>query len=364
MWGKSAGRCNYCNKPLFFDDDTKFEFNTAYIAHIIAEKPSGPRGHATDSELLKEDISNLILLCDTHHRLIDKADIAGHTVERLRKMKAEHEARVAIQTETVDKGSHIILYGAKIGQHDSLLTWKNAHHAMTPYRYPADTEAIIIGLQNNSQTDAEESFWDLERKNLNRTFDRSVRRLITDGVIQHLSIFALAPQPLLIELGRLISDLRAADVYQPQREPTTWRWHDEHDNVDFNIIAPTEKKKNVALNISLSATIDNSRIYNVLSDDTSVWTITVASPHNDFLKTQKILSNFRSAARQVFAKIKDTHGHDTLLHVFPSMPVSAAIEFGRAWQPKADMEFVVYDENRISGGFNKTFTIQNKDFSN
>jgi hypothetical protein len=63
LWGKAAGRCQYegCGKPLWRDDLTQAEFNTAYIAHIIAEKPSGPRGDAVLSEKLGSDLSNSLL---------------------------------------------------------------------------------------------------------------------------------------------------------------------------------------------------------------------------------------------------------------------------------------------------------------
>jgi hypothetical protein len=44
---KAAGRCQYdaCGVPLWRDGLTQFEFNIAYIAHIVADKPDGPRGH-------------------------------------------------------------------------------------------------------------------------------------------------------------------------------------------------------------------------------------------------------------------------------------------------------------------------------
>lgn len=89
LWGKAAGRCQFrgCNKPLFVDALTKSEFNQAYIAHIVADKPSGPRGDAIRSDLLKDDISNLMLMCDEHHRLIDKKDVAGHPETLLLQMK-------------------------------------------------------------------------------------------------------------------------------------------------------------------------------------------------------------------------------------------------------------------------------------
>jgi hypothetical protein len=86
LWWKAAGRCQYegCNEPLWLDTLTLAEFNSAYIAHIIADKPAGPRGDPELSEKLKSDITNLMLLCDTHHRLVDIADVAGHPVDRPR----------------------------------------------------------------------------------------------------------------------------------------------------------------------------------------------------------------------------------------------------------------------------------------
>ena len=47
LWAQSAGRCEYegCNKILWQDLVTKAKYSTAYIAHIIADKEGGPRGH-------------------------------------------------------------------------------------------------------------------------------------------------------------------------------------------------------------------------------------------------------------------------------------------------------------------------------
>ena len=55
--------------------------------------------------------------------------------------------------------------------------------------------------------------------------------------------------------------------------------------------------------------------------------------------------------RHAFDQIKARHGEDAIIHVFPAMPVSAAIEVGRVWMPKADLPLVIYDQNRAAGGF-------------
>jgi hypothetical protein len=37
------------------------------------------------------------------------------------------------------------------------------------------------------------------------------------------------------------------------------------------------------------------------------------------------------------------------IHLFPALPVSAAVEFGRVWMPKADLPFTVYEQCRTRG---------------
>lgn len=89
LWARSAGRCEYegCNVELYQDLLTAKQVNKAYIAHIYADSPGGARYDSIESPKLKKDITNLMLLCDTHHRLIDKEDVAEHPVERLHTMK-------------------------------------------------------------------------------------------------------------------------------------------------------------------------------------------------------------------------------------------------------------------------------------
>ena len=91
LWAISAGRCQYrgCNKALYFDILTKRNYNQAYIAHIVSDSPNGPRGDIENSPKLADDISNLMLLCDSHHRFIDEKGAAEHPRELLLEMKKE-----------------------------------------------------------------------------------------------------------------------------------------------------------------------------------------------------------------------------------------------------------------------------------
>ncbi len=278
LWGKAGGRCEYegCNKPLWFDELIKLEFNNAYIAHIIADKPDGPRGDKSLSEELKADTSNLMLLCDSHHRLVDKEDVIGHPVERLRDMKRKHEARVELLTDIQpQKQSNIVLYGARIGEHHTHLSFEKAAAAMIPERYPASNRAIELSLKNSSFQDDEAQYWSIEQEHLRRQFDERVKARLASGEIGHFSVFALAPQPLLMELGALLSDISAAEVYQLHREPSDWRWQEHPDGFEYSVVEPDSFDGAPALNMSLSATIISDRISEVLKEPHSVWTMTI-----------------------------------------------------------------------------------------
>ena len=299
-----------------------------------------------------------MLLCDVHHRLVDETDIAGHPVERLQAMKRQHEERIELVTAiSPDKKSHIILYGANVGEHNSNLIWSKAAAAMLPSYYPAEGQAIELGLKNSSLCDHDESYWHFERQQLQRQFCEKVKERLQQGDLRHLSIFTLAPQPLLIELGRLLSDIPAAEVYQLHREPPDWSWQPHDETFEYVIYEPTDNQSTVVLNLSLSATITDDRISNVVGENTSIWKMTNNQVYNDFLQSREQLRSFRKHFRILLDRIKARHGQNTVLHIFPAVPVSIAVEIGRVWMPKADMVLRIYDQNRKTGGFTVAFDI-------
>ena len=353
IWGKAAGRCQYegCNHPLWLDTLTQAEFNVAYLAHIIADSPDGPRGHPVLSEQLKADLSNLMLLCDVHHRLIDKEYVVGHPVERLQAMKALHVRRIEIiMAIGPDKQSHVLLYGANIGVHSSPLSFIRAADAMLPDRYPADLHPLTLGMINSSFNDRDAAFWEVENSHLRNMVAQQVRPRLAQGSISHLSIFALAPQPLLMLLGFLLSDIPAAEVYQLHREPADWRWQDHPAGFRFVVEEPERISGPPALVLSLSATITDDRIMAVL-DDATIWRGTTPAPNNDLLKSREQAREFRAHLRVLMDRIKLRHGEKGAIHVFPGMPVALAVDLGRIIMPKADLILRIYDENKAGGGF-------------
>lgn len=103
LWGKSGNRCakEDCRHELIADEtETDDESVIGDEAHIVAKSEDGPRGISPLSSEDRDKYDNLILLCRIHHKIVD--DQPGeYTVEKLRKMKKEHENWVS-KSLTID----------------------------------------------------------------------------------------------------------------------------------------------------------------------------------------------------------------------------------------------------------------------
>ena len=362
LWARASGRCQYagCNACLIGDLISGNEDRTfGFVAHIVADSPSGPRGDAVRSFLLSDDVNNLMLLCHVHHKLIDVDQVGQHPETRLLAMKAAHEDRIALVSAIqVDRASHVLRYAAHIGSHESPVAYEHISAAMVPDRYPAEGRRTIdIELRGMDRRDDDAAFWKIQRDNLQSQFARKVTERIEGREIQHLSVFALAPQPLLIELGRLLGDIVPADVHQLHRDPKGWCWAEDGTPMVFSLRQPNQRDGRVALVLALSATVNDARVFEVLGPNVAIWAIEAANPHNDVMRRRGDLAEFRRRIRSVFNDIKAFHGEHEVIHLFAAMPVSAAVEVGRAWMPKADLPLGLYDQNRRVKGFAPTFEI-------
>jgi hypothetical protein len=94
LWGASGKKCALCRCPLVveassLDDDSV----VGDECHVVSPKGQGPR---FDPDLPADQVdalANLVLLCRVHHKMVDDQP-ATWTAERLRDLKAKHEAWV------------------------------------------------------------------------------------------------------------------------------------------------------------------------------------------------------------------------------------------------------------------------------
>lgn len=349
LWIKAGGRCEYdgCNKLLYRDDVTLNPMNKSYIAHIVAASPNGPRGHSVKSKELETDISNLMLLCDAHHRLIDNEDYQEeYTVGRLTEMKIKHERRIErITSIHNDKKSLIVTYGANIADNQPLFQYEILKSVIAETHYPAEEYSTDLGLKS-IYNEKDPNYWQTETDTLERKVKGLLDRLNNDqNKISHISLFALAPMPLLVKLGTLLSELYDIEVYQRFREPQGWNWQKPTtatiDN-PFIINSPTVTSGQPILVLSISASI-RERVYKLYENQSAdIWEVTIENPQIDILRYKRQLIYFKDTIRRVFQELKRIYPTSTL-HVHMAMPNSCAIEFGRVWMPKADLPLILFD---------------------
>ena len=89
LYLKSGNRCAFpgCNEVMI-DENGTF---VGEVCHIEGAMPGGERFNKNQSNEERRKFKNLMLMCHKHHKITD--DVNNYTVEKLRKIKYEHEKK-------------------------------------------------------------------------------------------------------------------------------------------------------------------------------------------------------------------------------------------------------------------------------
>ena len=93
LWGKSGNQCAFpdCRQELVTDPyEGGADAVVGIEAHIVSESPHGPRGHEARPQGGFDAYGNIILLCPTHHTIVDDSP-EHYTRDSLIDMKRSHE---------------------------------------------------------------------------------------------------------------------------------------------------------------------------------------------------------------------------------------------------------------------------------
>jgi hypothetical protein len=103
LWSAAAGRCAFphCEERLTYSEAGDFApYTLGEMAHICGDQPGSNRHYAAQTPQQRDDYQNLILLCPTHHTLIDRPEnVKRFPADLLLRMKADHEAFIHSRIE-------------------------------------------------------------------------------------------------------------------------------------------------------------------------------------------------------------------------------------------------------------------------
>lgn len=358
LMGICGGKCEFrgCEKSIVQDMLTGEKSNFSNYAHIVASSENGPRGDKVLSSKLSNDENNIMVLCRDHHKEIDDFP-EKYTVNILKDMKREHEAYIQDLMSIHKEASVIgVKYTANIS--DRVTKINDEDIRKCAFRQNKYCKGQIINLSDSKADERNNSkFYEFESENMKTNFLQSIKPLLKKEKVYKFLLCAIAPQPLLIYLGTLFSDITDVEVQQLQREPIQeWYLSDGKDeNFDVKLNIPNKKYAKVALNISITADISEERISNVLGKECDIIKIESTIHGNDIIKNKSQLEIYKKKIREAYESIKDTYGRDCEINVFPAMPISIAIETGRCWMKKAHPRLTIYDEKN---GFKKALEIK------
>ena len=203
LFAKSGNVCAFpgCSQELVTDDN----LYVAEVCHIEAAEPKGPRfNHGSDDEE-RRSFENLLLMCHAHHRRVD-TDIETYPVDRLRKMKAEHESAASRDAFQVD-ASVIFQVEQEMDSYWSAVAERQRKHPVPDLAVEVDPAAGGIAVFAALSTQVER---------VGELFDRY--RLSDEALPSELSEF-------VERLGYEAGPLESVPYYENPFEQRNWELH-------------------------------------------------------------------------------------------------------------------------------------------
>jgi hypothetical protein len=349
----AGGRCEFDghNHYLLEHPLTLTPGNFAQMSHIVAFKKAGPRGRSALRPAYINDVANLMLLCPQCHKLIDD-DPEKYPVPVLVKYKDSHEDRILHVTGLgPDRKTTVVQLKARIAGQAIAIPVAQVTNAVAP-RYPTDAKGHLIDL---TAINAEGKAFIEEAA---RCIRQKVERLYEPGMdvheTRHISLFALAPIPLLIYLGSQLSNKVPVDVFQRHRDTEDWVWKDSGTPAEyrFDKIREGTGQGRIALILSLSGKIKPEALPSDIDETFAIYELTLANmdPNPTYLRQRDDLTRFKDAYQAALRTIARECGQCDAIHLFPAVPAPVAVFCGREILPKVDPKLVVYDNDKRQGG--------------
>jgi hypothetical protein len=170
--------------------------------------------------------------------------------------------------------------------------------------------------------------------------------------LPRFAVFSLAPIPLAIHLGFVLSDRVEVEPFQYHRDRKSWRWPVATGEADlaFEVSGmpkmPTRKPVDVSIRVSLSADIQKEEMRAAVGRAPVEVQLRVARPDVAWLISAEQLRSLSGGIRGVLAEVRRLVPNATRMHLFYAGPTGGAIIVGQAINPRMNPPVALYEYDR------------------
>lgn len=344
------GRCMFegCGANLQMDETTGIKGNYGYLAHNVASSAKGPRGIPVVSEELSDDPSNVLLLCDKHHRLVDKIASSDYPAHRLSKMRTDfckiasrlldglsYEPVPAISiTWPVQRNVISSPSDLQINQSLSKMNWRMESALLSPC---GDNDGVL----KNLPPEGIRSLWP------ELITDTASKVISSIGMNQYrAALFAFGPMPQLIALGAKIGNKQEIIPMLRYRDGNQWTWPaDAPQGKRYEILGLSSLSGHEdEIILSLSFT-QHPQQFDKFTGDQQLKVVKVKATEfgNGSLGHPIEGINFMADMQSLLHELKDSYGVNKV-HLLPCASNAVCVFFGKAFDTNHP-ELIVYDFN-------------------
>ncbi len=343
------GRCMFegCGADLTEDPVTRVRGNFATLAHNVASSEGGTRGVLYLSHSLADNPDNILLLCETHHRLVDKVAKADYPAARLSAMRRRfcEEATGLLDALALAPTPAYCVAWPVHRQRIALPSSQQVARALKPIgarldgqlRSVNDNDALLRSLDG-------EDLWRAVGTVVEQTAADILQQAHGEGY--RAALFAMGLMPALIALGAKLGNKCEIMPMLRYRENGLWYWPVNEPRGEFYMIDGLDRLSDcegeVCLRLGLTAAPESMHS-TAESLGMSVVSVIARTEYlgNGALGHPDDGASFRQRMQELLHRLRDVHGVQTV-HVLPCASNAACVFFGQSFD-SYHPELVIYD---------------------
>ena len=343
------GRCMFegCGADLTLDPVTGARGNFATLAHNVASSEGGTRGALYVSHALADEPANILLLCETHHRLVDKIAKVDYPAATLSKMRLRFcdEATALLDALALAATPAYCVAWPVHQQRIAMPSSQQVARALKPIGARLDGQVRTVN-------DNEAVLRSLEGAALWAAMSAAVEQTAADILLQanvegyRAALFAMGLMPALIALGAKLGNKCEITPMLRYRENGLWYWPVNEPRGEFYRIEGldrlSQREGEVCLLLALTAAPESMRS-TAVSLGMSVVSVVACTEYlgNGALGHPDDGASFRQRMQELLHQLRDVHGAQTV-HVLPCASNAACVFFGQAFD-SYHPDLVIYD---------------------